>query len=1095
MNKILTSLAGIVVLSTFASVNSFAQLKVTEGTETIPTYVPTAPNPMPRFYEGANHQGVQRRMYPYPFDNGLTMNKQDVEYEMVFVENDYIRMAIAPQQGGRIYYAYDKTNGYNWFYHNAVVKPSLIGMVGNWRSGSLAWGYPHHHGPTTVENMEYRIEKHEDGSQTVWINSQERLQRANILIGYTVYPNSSLVEMTIIPRNPTEVTNSFLFWANPAVRCDENYQVIFPPSVKYVTYHGKNSMTSWPIADSPFNRYDYTGLDISRWENTRTSVSFFSWDPREDYFGGYDYKEQAGTAWVGNHYVMPGMKYWADGNNPSGLKTNEGLTDDSGRYIELMAGFYTDNQPDYSWLKPYETKLGTMIWFPIRELDGLKYANRNGALNYFMGDSTIEVRLNTTTAHKAARLELCSDERKIYSETLSISPAEPRKVRITLPAGVGENDIVICLKDEKGAELLRYAPAEHVQPEYDRPEPLKSYKQPEEIESVEELYLTGLRIDQFHSTMDPMPYFKEALRRDPDNSQVNTQLGIMAYKDQNWTLAESYLRKAVDRVQMRYTRARDCESLYYLGLVCRHLGKYEEAYNWLYRASWDADWHTASYLNLARMDCERGDYETALDHINRSITTNTENLVALDLKGMILRKLGRNAEAAALMNEVLEKHKIDHFAMNELIVLGDGNADQSMLDSWMRDDPQAYLELASYYIDACAYEDAAKVLQRIADKGCTYPMVSYALGFCAEMQGDKEEAVALYKKASALPHDYCFPFRVEESVILSHAIAAVPTDAKAHYYLGNLFYEHQPEVAVSLWEKSQELDPSFYIVHRNLALAYKDISKDYPKALEMINKAVACNASDPRLIYEKDVINDLNGLSAKEKYEFLIKNKKTAVKHYETLLRLITRAVEYGKYDEALNLLDNNEIVESEGAREKQSDYLNSYALKAFALINKGRGAAAVDVMNKALNYPVGLYGRAQFAQLYYLTGLAYQKKGDAAKANEYFTKAVDDVELGRGADREYLFYVGLAQKALGRTADAESTFSDLTKSANEGNVINGQFGGRTSERSRYTQQEVQAGLGYLGLGDKSKAKEHLNNALSVDSGLIWARTWLSTIK
>ena len=374
-------------------------------------------------------------------------------------------------------------------------------------------------------------------------------------------------------------------------------------------------------------------------------------------------------------------------------------------------------------------------------------------------------------------------------------------------------------------------------------------------------------------------------------------------------------------------------------------------------------------------------------------------------------------------------------------------------------------------------------------------MVSYALGFCAEMQGDKEEAVALYKKASALPHDYCFPFRVEESVILSHAIAAVPTDAKAHYYLGNLFYEHQPEVAVSLWEKSQELDPSLYIVHRNLALAYKDISKDYPKALEMINKAVACNASDPRLIYEKDVINDLNGLSAKEKYEFLIKNKKTAVKHYETLLRLITRAVEYGKYDEALNLLDNNEIVESEGAREKQSDYLNSYALKAFALINKGRGAAAVDVMNKALNYPVGLYGRAQFAQLYYLTGLAYQKKGDAAKANEYFTKAVDDVELGRGADREYLFYVGLAQKALGRTADAESTFSDLTKSANEGNVINGQFGGRTSERSRYTQQEVQAGLGYLGLGDKSKAKEHLNNALSVDSGLIWARTWLSTIK
>lgn len=1091
----LTRLMSAAALTLMASLPSFAQLKVTEGTETIPTYVPTAPNPMPRFYEGANHQGVQRRMYPYAFDNGLTMNKQDVDYDMVFVENDYIRMAIAPQQGGRIYYAYDKTNGYNWFYHNAVVKPSLIGMVGNWRSGSLAWGYPHHHGPTTVESMEYKIEKNADGSQTVWINSQERLQRANILIGYTVYPNSSLVEMTIIPRNPTEVTNSFLFWANPAVRCDENYQVIFPPSVKYVTYHGKNSMTSWPIADSPFNRHDYTGLDISRWENTQTSVSFFSWDPREDYFGGYDHKEKAGTAWIGNHYVMPGMKYWADGNNPSGLKTNEGLTDDSGRYIELMAGFYTDNQPDYSWLQPYETKLGTMIWFPIRELDGLKYANRNGALNYFMTNGGVDVRLNTTTAHKAAKFAVICGGKEIFSQNISISPAEPRKIEVKLPAGVGEDDITLCLNDDKGENLLRYAPAEHHQPDYDRPEPLTSYKQPSEIASVEELYLTGLRIDQFHSTMDPMPYFQEALKRDPENSQVNTQLGIMAYKDQNWTLAESYLKKAVDRVQMRYTRARDCESLYYLGLVSRHLGKYEEAYNWLYRASWDADWHTASYLNLARMDCERNDFETALDHIDRAISTNTENLVALDLKGLILRKLGRKTEAAALMNDVLKQHKIDHFALNELCILGAAGADRALLDSWMRDDPQAYLELASYYINACAYEEAADVLKYIADKGCTYPMITYGIGYCAEMQGDSAAALAAYQKASKMPHDYCYPFRPEESVILSHAISANPTDAKAHYYLGNLFYEHQPELAVSLWETSRTLDPSFYIVHRNLALAYKDIAKDYPKALESIKAAVACYSDDPRLIFETDVINDLNGLSAKEKYDFLIKNKKTAVKHYETLLRLITRAVEYGKYDEALSLLDNNEIVESEGAREKQSDYLNSYALKAFALLNKGRGAAAVDVMKKALDYPVGLYGRAQFAQLYYLTGLAYQKKGDAAEAAKYFSMAANDVEVGSGADREYLYYTGLAQKALGNAQKAEEIFKQLTASANEGNVINGQFGGRTSERSRYTQQEVQAGLGYLGLGDKQKAKEHLNNALNVDSGLIWARTWLATIK
>ena len=1090
-SELIASLLAGALLLTGACTPS-GKLKVTEGTETIPTYVPTAPNPMPRFYEGANHQGVQRRMYPYPFDNGLTTDKQDVDYDMVFVENDYVRMAIAPQQGGRIYYAYDKTNGYNWFYHNTVVKPSLIGMVGNWRSGSLAWGYPHHHGPTTIENMEYRIEKNEDGSQTVWINSQERLQRANVLIGYTVWPDASIVEMTIVPRNPTEVTDSFLFWANPAVHCDENYQVIFPPSVKYVTYHGKNSMTSWPIADSYFNRHNYTGLDISRWVNTETSVSFFSWDPQEDYFGGYDHRLKAGTAWVGNHYVSPGMKYWADGNNPSGLKTNEGLTDDSGRYIELMAGFYTDNQPDYSWLQPYETKLGTMVWFPIRELDGLIYANRNGAMNYFLDGSDLDVRLNTTRAHKNAKLSVVAKDKEVFTKTFSISPAEPRKIDVTLPAGTVENDLTFILYGDKGEELYRYAPVEHPEPTYDRPEPLGANKRPSEIESVEELYLTGLRIDQFHSTADPMPYFEEALRRDPGNAEVNTQLGIMAYKDQNFDKALEYFQKAVDRVTMRYTRPRDCESVYYLGLTLRALGKTKEAYDKLYDASWDADWHTASYLQLAQMDCEKGEWETALDHINRSISTNTENLVSQNLKGYILRKMGRTSEAIDLMNELLAKVKIDHMAMNELCTMGRGN--KAELDRWMRDDPQAYLELASAYIMAGAYPEAEAVMKKIADKGCDYPMVFYALGFCKEMEGDTSAAADWYKKGSEAPHDYCYPFRYEERLMLEHAIAANPKDAKAPYYLGNLRYEHNPEEAMKLWETSRSLDPSFYIVHRNLALAYRDIDKDYPKALESIRKAVECNAGDPRLLYETDVINDLNGLSAKEKYDFLIANKETATKHYETLLRLITRAVDNGQYDEALDLLDNNDIVESEGAREKQSDYLNSYALKAWDLLAKNDGKQAAEVIDKAINYPVGLYGRAQFSQLYYIAGAAAKQNGDAATAKSWFEKAAHDVEQGTGADSQYAYWSGLALKELSDTAGAQKTFRDMI-AGNNRNETAGQFGGRTTASARVAQNEMAAGLGYLGLGDKSQAKAHLQRALDLNSGNIWAKKMLESIK
>ena len=180
------------------------QLKLKEATVTIPTYKNEPPNPMPRFYEGGGHQGVQKRIYPYPYDDGQVNVLTDEKYQMIEVENDYINLGIMPQMGGRIYYAYDKTNNYNWFYHNHVVKPSMIGMIGNWVSGSNAWGYPHHHGPHTVESMDYKIEDNPDGSKTIWINSTDRMHRVNALVGYTIYPNSSLVEMTIHPRNRSE---------------------------------------------------------------------------------------------------------------------------------------------------------------------------------------------------------------------------------------------------------------------------------------------------------------------------------------------------------------------------------------------------------------------------------------------------------------------------------------------------------------------------------------------------------------------------------------------------------------------------------------------------------------------------------------------------------------------------------------------------------------------------------------------------------------------------------------------------------------------------------------------------------------------------
>ena len=1088
--KFLSTVIALITALLLSQVDLSAQkgsVKLTEETVIIPTYRQDAPNPMPRFFEGHSHQGVQRRMYPYPFDDGLTPIKEDKEHPMIHVENEFIDLGISTELGGRVYYADDKSNGYNYLYHNHVIKPSLIGMLGNWISGSLAWGFPHHHGPNTVQNMGYVIEENEDGSKTVWIRSWDRLMRMEAIVGYTVYPNSSILEMTMHPKNRTALPNSFLFWTNPAVHCDTLYQVIFPPSVGYITGHGKSQMTTWPIADDVYNGFDYDGYDISMWKNTHVPSSFFSWNPTENYFGGYDYGKHAGTAWVGNRYVSPGMKYWADGNNPNGLKTNDGLTDEDGRYIELMAGFYTDNQPDYSWLQPYETKIGKMVWFPIRELDGLKYANRNGALNYFIEGGKLDYRLNTTSPHQAKAVVL-KNGKPILERNISISPKEPRKLEIDLPAGTTENDLAFALLGEAGDTLLFFAPAEHPGPDYDEPEPLKGFPKPAEIKSVEELYLTGLRLDQFYNAnVDPVPYYEEALRRDPGNYRVNTQMGIRAIKAYDLDAAEKYLREAVKRITMNYTRPRDGEAQYLLGLVLKIKGQYEEAYELLYRSSWSAAQHTPAYFNLAVIDCIKGEWDKALGHVDLSIATNTDNMRAIDLKAFALRKSGKKAEAADLLKCAIDTCKIDPMAFNELGKL-EGAKWAALMDKVLVDNVQLYLELAWEYAEMGAWPEAVEVLDKIIAKGCTLPTLFYTQGYMYSKMGQKAKAEQLYRKASTLPSDYCFPFRLEEVFVLNAAMEANPSDAKAPYYLGDLYYETQPDKAIALWQKSVDTDASFYIPYRNLAWAYKTNKQDYKLAQDYIKKAVALNPTDARLLYEADDLADLNKATPKEKYDFLKKNWKVASTRSETVLRYATRAVENGKFQEAIDLMDKNFIIESEGATAKQKNYLDSYCILAMNSADKKQFKKAEEYIGKALEYPIGLYDRGVYARLYYLAGQIAAKKGDTAAANDYYTKAAQTTASRRGGV-EQNFYSAMAQKALGNASKAETMFNEILSADRTRANAFSQFGGGTRAADQMKAEACYAkGLALMGLGRNDEALAQFKEAVSLNPGHVWGQ-------
>lgn len=1089
----------------FLSVNCLstqAEVKIWEDSLVLPTYIVNPPNPMPRFYEGRTHQGVQRHIYPYPMNDMLTRNREDRSYHIVYLENDFIKIGVMPGMGGRIFSGVDKTNNYDFFYRQHVIKPSLIGMVGFWISGSNAWGFPHHHGPNTVKPMDYRLEKHDDGSSTIWIANVDQRHRMRVLIGYTLFPNSSVIEMTIRPMNRTPVVNSFLFWANPSVHVDTTYQVIFPPSVKYVTQHAKREMTSWPISVKRYNNFDYENVNISLWKNIGVPSSFFSWKPQENYFGGYNHGKKAGTVWIGNHHVTPGMKFWAWGNNPGGDRANADLTDTDGHYIELMAGAYTDNQPDYSWIQPYEGKDVKMVWFPVRELGGLKYANVNGALNVQIKNRTAQIRLNTTQNHNQAKVILKAKSRTLFEQNIEIGPDKPFVKDVAIPENIGDRDVQVMLTENDGTVILDYIAADHQPSDEPMPESLKAPQEPEKIKTIEELYLTGLRLNQFYNaSLDPMPYYTEALKRDPGDYRVNTQLGILCIKQKKWQKAEEYLQAAVDRITSNYTRPKDGEALYYLGYVLKMQGKYTEAYDYLYRATWSAAWHSPAYYQLAEIDCRNKDFITAIDHLDRSLSTDVNNLKALDLKAAALRKLGRYAGAVKLAGRIAEMDLLDHQCRNELYLietaLGNKIKAEAILNDLtliMRDEVQSYLELAADYGSCGFYEEAIAVLKRLEEKDCTYPMLYYYLGYYNALTGQQETAGQYYTTAAGMPSTYCFPFRAESIEVLKHAMEVNPADARAPYYFGNLLYEKQPENAVIEWEKARSLDPDFYIVHRNLGVAYEEFEKDIPKAIKSLEKAAECNSTDPRLLYELDVLYEKNKVAPEKRYAILKKNMESVRKKSETLLRAAMTSVQVGKYDEALDILLNNFFPQWEGGREKQNTYLDAYTLRGLAFYKSGKYKKALQDFETALAYPLERWGRSRRAQLYYLAGETYKALGDNSKAGEYFKNALQ-VTIQRN-DREYSYYQGEALKKTGKKSEAEKIFNDMLAGARAENRSDffRQFEGSGSADMRMAEKHFLAGLAFLGLENKMQAKKEFQAALELNPTLVWARIHLKDL-
>jgi len=1095
----------------FAAASS---VRVWEEPRVIPTYLIGKPDPNPRFYVDRAYQGAQGRVYPYPILDVLTDNRQDKTYKALYLENEYLKISVLPEIGGRLFSAVDKTNNYDFIYQQHVIKPALIGMLGAWISGGIEWNFPHHHRPSVFMPIDYALQENPDGSSTIWVGETEIRHRMKWMVGLTLYPGRSYIEATIKPFNRTPFANSFLCFANVGIHANENYQVLFPPGTEFATYHGKNQFAHWPISYEMFNEIDYTrGVDASWWKNHPEWTSMFAWNYEDDFFGGYDYGKRAGIVSFANHYVAPGKKFWEWSNGPRGWMWDKILTETDGAELELMTGAYSDNQPDYSWLQPYEAKVIKMYWYPLREIGGLKNANLQAAVNLDVTEkNTAKLGFNTTSQYKNAKVLLKAGDKIIFEQQIDMAPDKPFYKEIALPGGTKNEDLRASLVTSAGEELIAYQPVEKKGSAM--PETVKPPALPKDVETVEELYLAGQRLEQFHNpAMTSYPYYEEALKRDPGNYRVNVALGILYLKRGMFEEAERCFSIALERATKNYTSPRDGEAYYYRGLVSRFLGDYKAAYNDLYKATWSYGFHTAAYYQLAEIDCIRGDFAAALEHIERSIATNAWNTKALDLKSVVLRRLGRYEEAAKTTSTVLAGDLLDFRAGNELYLAKSamGLKEQATeavksLRLRMRDEAQSYLELAVDYGNCGLWDEAIEVLSHLdssnGKQGSTYPMIYYYIGYCWEKKGQGEESLKYYKIASRMPSEYCFPFRLESIDVLKSAYKNNPQDARAHYYFGNLLYDHQPEEAIREWEESRALDDTFATVHRNLGFAYNHIYNDIPKAIASMEKAVACDKKDPRLYYELDVLYEMGKVPVEKRLELLENNNETIVKRDDAFTRKILLYVQTGKYDEAIELMNNRLFHMWEGGVTVHGAYVNAHLLRGMNQFKAKRYAEALKDYEAALEYPENLetaepYRGGRACQVHYFVGTAQEALGETEKARASYEKSVTAKQRDEWSELRY--YQGLAFRRLGQEEQANKMFDGLVEfaktQADAGMDFFAKFGEKQSPEIIMAENHYLLGLAYLGKGIQSQAKTEFEKALKLNMNHLWAKVQLSEIE
>ncbi len=1088
------------------------KVKVWKEKVIIPTYEIGKPEKNPIFLEKRVYQGSSGAVYPHPVIEKISDEVREKEWQACFLENEYLKIMILPELGGRVQMAFDKTKNRHFVYYNEVIKPALVGLTGPWISGGIEFNWPQHHRPSTYDPVDFTIEENADGSKTVWCSEIERMFRTRGMTGFTLHPQHAYLEIKVRLYNRTSQAQTFLWWANPAVAVNEHYQSVFPPDVNAVFDHGKRDVSTFPVATGTYYKMDYSsGVDISKYKNIPVPTSYMAIESKYDFVGGFENDSQGGLLHVANHHVSPGKKQWTWGNGDFGEAWDRNLTDRNGPYIELMCGVYTDNQPDFSWLMPYEEKSFSQYFMPYRDIGVVKNATKDIMLNLEITKEKAHVKIFTTGIFKDSRIILTGGGKGFLDTQHSFTPETSYSNILEIDADIADQDYHLEVLDNSGNLLIHWSP-EGENPE-SIPEAAVAALLPEEIKSVEELYLNGLHLEQYrHATYDPTAYYREGLMRDPGDIRCNNALGLWLFRRGKFAQAASHFQTAISTLTKRNPNPYDGEPLFNMGLSLRLQGKDADAYRYFHKSVWNAAYMDSGYFQIAQIDVAENNWTLALENVDRSLNRNWTNHKARHLKAAILRNLSENDQALILCEGSLALDPFNFGVLYEKHLLNDLSA-LDEFTSLLRGNIHNYIEIALDYAWAGLHQEAVSVLDLgIKLQENAYPMAYYYKAWILNRGGLTMEAKQAILSAEECLPDYCFPHQLESVLALQLAIELNPTGSKAPYYLGNFWYNaRQYDEALSCFEKSAELNDTFSIVFRNLALAYFNKFDQEEKALACMEKADELAPNDARLLMELNQLYKKTNRSIDFRFDLLQKKKELVIERDDLYLERVELYLLKEDYKSAYEMVMRRNFHPWEGGEGKVSGaYVRSLLGLARLAIECKDFQGAIHFLEKLRSFPHNLgEGKlvgTQENRMNYWLGCAYEGLGETEKARSAWKEASSGINepvmawYYNDQQPDILYFQGITLLKLGESKAAMICFDNLIEfgekhaddevkieyfavSLPDLQIWEDDLSLRNKNQCHYLM-----GLGYKGKGEFGRANKYFQKVLKNDPAHAGAR-------